>query len=308
MNGQDKLYSSVAATPPTPSTTEQIKAAPSLMEAILNTGRNAADIAKDVPLTSEQKYREFFKAGLIKMEGDLVACRQVVIQACKAVSGLEAIVARKHGTLNKTARYIAKTPVRPHVEAAIRRQDKKIKGGNFHVHDWPTFDETVLSDITKDMLAEPDLYVLVLEDDANGELAAEKNAVLMDKLNEAAVEHDVTVFLVNSLAPRPAGGGLITIAQMPDRNVHTVTIEQEGRHNLEVYLQLEGGARLRATPEVVTDLKVLEYLKAEGGAEVKMSAICERFSISNPAANAIVKRLIANGKVTQVRRAHYATA
>jgi hypothetical protein len=306
MESNASLTNGASAAPSTSSTSEQAKAAPSLWEAILSTGRNAADIAKDVPRTPEQKFREFFKAGLITMEGDLEACRQVAIQACKAVSGMEAIVARKHGEINKTARYIAKTPVRPAVENAIRRQDKKIKGGNFHVHDWPTFNEEVLAGITKDMLPELGLNVLALEDDGGNELEADKSDVLMGKLDAAAVNNDVTVFLVNLTANRPAGAGLITVTPMPGRNVHSVTIEQEGRPDLEVYLQLEGGARLRATPETVTDAKVLEYLEAEGGAEVKMSVICEHFGISNPAGNAIIKRLIASGKVTQVRRAHYA--
>lgn len=304
MTSQDTLDDSVPATPT--NTSSQTEAVHSLLDAIMETGRNAADIAKETPRTPEEKFREFFKAGLIKMEGDLDACRQVAIQAAKAVSGMGAIVARLHGEMNKTARYIAKTPVRPQVEAAIRRQEKKIKDGNFHVHDWPTFNEEVLAGITKDMLPEPNLYILALEGDGSIELEADKSDVLMGKLDKDGVDNNVTVFLVNFPAPRPAGAGLIKVTPMPGRNIHSVIIEQEGRPDLEVYLQLDGGARLRATPEAVTDAKVLEYLQAEGGAEVKMSAICEHFSISNPAGNAIIKRLVTGGGVIQARRAYYA--
>lgn len=284
---------------------EQAAATPSLFDVLCGTGRRAADIAKEAAPTHEQNFRSVLKPGVVVLDGDADACRQIGVQAGKAVTGGEAILSRKHGQIQKVARYIASATAMPQVVKAIQSQNRRIKGGEFRVHEGnPMSTEGGLEKLIQAIADEPLLYVLVLDEPETklADIPAESLATLQ----ETAVQNDVTVFLMGDSALRPTGAGFVRIAQESGSKFHSVHIEQEGLPSQKLFLDIEGGTRLSTHAEKIADAEVLEYLQAEGGAEVKMVIIRERFGLDSANCSVILKRLVSDSKATSTKHGYYA--
>jgi hypothetical protein len=284
---------------------EQSAPTPSIFDLLCGTGKRAADIAKEAAPTHEQNFRSVIKAGMLFLDGDAGACRQIAVQTGKAVTGGEAILSRKHGQIQRVARYVASPAAMPQVKQAIQNQNRRIKGGEFRVHEGnPMSTEGGLEKIIQAIADEPVLYVLVMDEPETK--TADIPAESLAALHQAALQYDVTVFLMGDSALRPAGAGFIRITQESGSKFHTVHIEQEGLPSQKLFLDIEGGARLSTHAEQIADAEVLEYLQAEGGAEVKTSIIRERFGLDSANCSAILKRLVSDSKAVSTKHAHYA--